>query len=74
MPTRWCLSGFRNGVGARPIGLVVVSIDFLKLCRCRLFSLGLHALAAGSYRGSWSHALSGALWVSWGFLAIFPLQ
>ena len=36
--------------------------------------VGLHALAAGSYRGIWPHALSGALWVSWAFLAIFPLQ
>jgi len=36
--------------------------------------LGLHALAAASYRGGWPFALSGALFVSWLLLAVFPLQ
>ncbi len=36
--------------------------------------LGLHALAVGPYRGSWAYALSGALFTSWLFLAVFPLQ
>jgi pimeloyl-ACP methyl ester carboxylesterase len=35
--------------------------------------LGLHALVSGSYRGSWSFALSGALFLCWIILAIFPL-
>jgi len=36
--------------------------------------LGLHTLAAALYRGSWPFALSGALFVSWLLLAVFPLQ
>ncbi|HEY72426.1 MAG TPA: alpha/beta hydrolase [Thermoflexia bacterium] len=36
--------------------------------------LGFHALAAGPCRKSWSFALSGALFVSWILLAVFPLQ
>jgi len=36
--------------------------------------LGLHALVAASHRGSWPFALSGALFTSWLFLAVFPLQ
>jgi hypothetical protein len=36
--------------------------------------LGLHTLAAAPYRGSWPFALSGALFVSWLLLAVFPLQ
>jgi pimeloyl-ACP methyl ester carboxylesterase len=36
--------------------------------------LGLHTLAAAPYRRSWSFALSGALFVSWLLLAVFPLQ
>jgi dienelactone hydrolase len=36
--------------------------------------LGLHALVAGPLRGSWSFALSGALFTSWLLLAVFPLQ
>ena len=35
--------------------------------------LGLHALAIAPYRGSWPFALSGALFLSWIILAIFPL-
>ncbi len=34
----------------------------------------LHALAAAPYRGSWAFAISGALFVSWLLLAVFPLQ
>lgn len=36
--------------------------------------LGLHALAVGPYREKWSFALSGALFISWLVLAVFPLQ
>jgi hypothetical protein len=36
--------------------------------------LGLHTLAAAPSRGSWPFALSGALFVSWLLLAVFPLQ
>jgi hypothetical protein len=41
--------------------------------------LGLHALAAAPHRaatddGRWTFALSGALFISWALLAIFPLQ
>lgn len=36
--------------------------------------LGLHALAAGPHRGSWPLAISGALFVSWLLLSVFPLQ
>jgi pimeloyl-ACP methyl ester carboxylesterase len=35
--------------------------------------LGLHALAAAPHRGQWPFALSGALFVSWLLLAVFPL-
>jgi pimeloyl-ACP methyl ester carboxylesterase len=35
--------------------------------------LGLHALASGPYRSSWAFALSGALFLAWIILAIFPL-
>ncbi len=36
--------------------------------------LGLHALAVGPYKDNWSFALSGALFMSWLVLAVFPLQ
>jgi pimeloyl-ACP methyl ester carboxylesterase len=36
--------------------------------------LGLHALVAAPYRGTWPFALSGALFTSWLLLAVFPLQ
>jgi dienelactone hydrolase len=36
--------------------------------------IGLHALAAAPHRGSWPFAISGALFVSWMLLAVFPLQ
>ena len=36
--------------------------------------LGLHALVAAPHRGIWPFALSGALFTSWLFLAVFPLQ
>jgi hypothetical protein len=34
----------------------------------------LHALAAAPHRGGWAFAISGALFVSWLLLAVFPLQ
>jgi hypothetical protein len=37
-------------------------------------SLGFHALIVSEYRGSWPFALSGALFVSWLLIAVFPLQ
>jgi len=36
--------------------------------------LALHALASAPHRGRWPFALSGALFLSWLFLAVFPLQ
>ena len=36
--------------------------------------LGFHALAAAPHRRAWPFALSGALFVSWLLLAVFPLQ
>jgi hypothetical protein len=36
--------------------------------------LGFHALATASHKGSWTFALSGALFTSWLLLAVFPLQ
>jgi hypothetical protein len=36
--------------------------------------IGLHALGAAPHRGSWPFAVSGALFVSWMLLAVFPLQ
>jgi dienelactone hydrolase len=36
--------------------------------------LGVHALVAAPYRGSWPYALSGALFQSWVLLVVFPLQ
>ena len=50
------------------LGVLVLMVPAVPLL------VGLHAAAAGSYRGSAPYALSGALWVSWAFLAIFPLQ
>jgi hypothetical protein len=35
--------------------------------------LGLHALAAAPHRARWPFALSGALFVSWLLLTVFPL-
>jgi hypothetical protein len=35
--------------------------------------LGLHALAAAPHHGVWPFALSGALFISWLLLAVFPL-
>jgi pimeloyl-ACP methyl ester carboxylesterase len=35
--------------------------------------LALHALAAAPYRGSWAFTLSGAMFLSWTILAVFPL-
>ncbi len=36
--------------------------------------LGLHALASGPYRAQWAYVLSGALFLSWALLAVFPLR
>ena len=36
--------------------------------------LGLHTLAAAPFRSRWASALSGALFVSWLLLSVFPLQ
>jgi len=36
--------------------------------------VALHGLAAAPHRGSWAFAISGALFVSWMLLAVFPLQ
>jgi pimeloyl-ACP methyl ester carboxylesterase len=36
--------------------------------------LGLHMLAISPKHGSWAFALSGAMFLSWLFLAVFPLQ
>ncbi len=36
--------------------------------------IALHGLAAAPYRGNWAFAVSGALFVSWMLLAVFPLQ
>ena len=36
--------------------------------------VALHGLAAAPYRGGWQFAISGALFVSWMLLAVFPLQ
>ena len=38
------------------------------------FILGLHALAAMPQRGAWAFAVSGSMWVSWAFIAVFPLR
>jgi pimeloyl-ACP methyl ester carboxylesterase len=35
--------------------------------------LGIHALIASPYRGGWAYAVSGALFVSWMVIAVFPL-
>jgi len=35
--------------------------------------LGLHALASGPYRRVWAFTLSGALFLGWALLAVFPL-
>ena len=36
--------------------------------------LGLHMLASGPYRGQWPFVISGALFLSWMLLAVFPIQ
>lgn len=35
--------------------------------------IGVHALASGTYQRTWAYALSGALFLSWAILAVFPL-
>jgi pimeloyl-ACP methyl ester carboxylesterase len=60
-------------------GLVVVMIlfpgmGFLGIILPLLpLVLAFHALAAGPYRSRWSFALSGALFISWVIVAVFPL-
>ncbi|MGW8251041.1 MAG: alpha/beta hydrolase, partial [Anaerolineales bacterium] len=50
------------------------SLGFLSLILPLLpVLLGLHALAAAPYPGEWSFALSGAMFLSWIILAVFPL-
>jgi hypothetical protein len=50
------------------LGFIIIVLPLLPIV------LGLHALAAVPHRGSWPFALSGALFTSWLFLAVFPLQ
>jgi len=50
------------------LGFIIIVLPLLPIV------LGLHALAAAPHRGSWPFALSGALFTSWLFLAVFPLQ
>jgi dienelactone hydrolase len=50
------------------LGFLIIVLPLLPVV------LGLHALAAAPHRGSWPFALSGALFTSWLFLAVFPLQ
>jgi pimeloyl-ACP methyl ester carboxylesterase len=38
------------------------------------FIIGLHMLVISSKHGTWSYALSGAMFTSWLLLAVFPLQ
>jgi len=50
------------------LGFIILTIPLFPII------LGLHALAAGPHRGSWPLAISGALFVSWLLLSVFPLQ
>jgi hypothetical protein len=50
------------------LGFLIITLPLFPIM------LGLHALAAAPYRGSWPFSLSGALFVSWLLLAVFPLQ
>jgi hypothetical protein len=63
-------------VVALVLALVLSSELFFLILILPLFPvvLGLHTLASGRYPGSWSFALSGALFVSWLVLAVFPLR
>ena len=63
-------------VGALVLALLLSSeLGFLFLI-LPVFPLivALHGLAAAPHRGSWAFAISGALFVSWMLLAVFPLQ
>ena len=50
------------------LGFIVLTIPLFPII------LGVHSLAAGPHRGSWLLAISGALFVSWLLLSVFPLQ
>jgi pimeloyl-ACP methyl ester carboxylesterase len=50
------------------LGFLVIILPMFPLV------LGLHALAVAEQRGSWLFGLSGALFVSWLLLAVFPLR
>lgn len=55
--------------------LLIPEIGFLLLILPLIpVILGLHALIAAPQRGAWAFAISGALWVSWAMVAVFPLQ
>jgi hypothetical protein len=49
------------------LGFIVLVLPLLPIV------LGLHALTTAPYRERWSFAISGALFMSWLFLAVFPL-
>jgi pimeloyl-ACP methyl ester carboxylesterase len=71
----WWLAHSAILAGAQFLALQLVpDLGFLILV-LPLFPIivGLHLLAAAPYRGRWPFALSGALFVSWLLLAVFPL-
>ena len=49
------------------LGFIILTLPLFPII------LALHALAAGPLRGRWPFALSGALFVSWLLLAVFPM-
>jgi hypothetical protein len=56
--------GMRSSAGLGFIGLILPLFPAV---------LGLHALTALPYRAPWPFALSGAAFVSWLLLTVFPL-
>ena len=72
----WLLAHSVVLVGALALALLLTpELGFLVLI-LPVFPIiiALHALAAAPYRGGWPFAISGALFVSWLLLAVFPLQ
>jgi hypothetical protein len=49
------------------LGFIVLILPLLPIV------LGLHALTTAPYRERWPFAVSGALFMGWLFLAVFPL-
>ena len=63
------LAGFFLAIRFTPeLGFIFILLPLIPVI------LGLHMLAIGSRHGSYAFAVSGALFLSWLLLAVFPIQ